>query len=459
MIVVRDVRWTTDAELCLPAWKKTKNWKSGYELVWLGKVTENQFGIVSNINQLHEIQNKQKSKLGRFCLYLTFDAQENDKTLFELAAETFGFNVPLLPNNSKPVGICEQINKPGLALTLDILPENEIRGRTTIVIPHWESLGFLRLCIESIKDTFQQEPMPEILVIDDYSRAEVWEELEHLSRILDFKCLQVKRHDHAKVADVGALLDLAIAQVSTEFICMLDADTIVLSIDFLSLPIKHLQDRNIISVGLDTNLGDSYHGNLHWGNFFDPKVRIYGLPGSFSVTNNLFRVMRTLDAQAISLAEPFSRRVKDRKTRDQIGRLIRRLDSKLLGDTKFSGVSRELIKARLLNSNWPSMPPTSDNGVNANFWMDANNIGRKINIPITSYGLLTPNDGVCIQNISSLLIHVALSTRALSDSRREIEDAGRDFYSTVEEIKKNNFNSKNLMNKLEKMSQKYPYLP
>jgi len=40
------------------------------------------------------------------------------------------------------------------------------------------------------------------------------------------------------------------------------------------------------------------------------------------------------------------------------------------------------------------MQPTGDNGVNANFWMDANNMERKINIPVISYGLLTPNDGV-----------------------------------------------------------------
>ena len=86
------------------------------------------------------------------------------------------------------------------------------------------------------------------------------------------------------------------------------------------------------------------------------------------------------------------------------------------------------------------MAPTSDNGVNANFWMDIGHIGIKVDIPITTIGFHNPLDGVRFQNISTLLVHIALSTRALSTERRKINDIGAHFNDYVREIVENEYN-------------------
>lgn len=79
------------------------------------------------------------------------------------------------------------------------------------------------------------------------------------------------------------------------------------------------------------------------------------------------------------------------------------------------------------NDRQPYLPCGCDNGVAANHFIDINRFGPKFNIPLTSYVGLTPGDGAFGQNISGLLFHFALSTRALSRERREVSDAGDAF--------------------------------
>jgi hypothetical protein len=172
------------------------------------------------------------------------------------------------------------------------------------------------------------------------------------------------------------------------------------------------------------------------------------LPGYQTITNNLFRIMLTADAKAVAKSIGFSRKAWERRFRDQCGRLLRKLDKKIFSGTRYSGFSREIIKSRILNSNYMNMPPTSDNGVNANYWMDSNCMGYKVNIPITSFGLRTPNDGVCFQNISDIFVHIALSTRALSEDRREISDAGAEFYAAVSDISSGKYSHMKLREKI-----------
>jgi len=84
-------------------------------------------------------------------------------------------------------------------------------------------------------------------------------------------------------------------------------------------------------------------------------------------------------------------------------------------------------------------------------------MGLKINIPITSYGFRTPNDGVCFQNISNYLVHIALSTRALSVERREIDNAGEQFYEAVREIVENHYEYAEMSRKVAKISLFHEY--
>lgn len=456
MIKVRDIRWSSSTELILPAWHKANNWQEGYEKLWLG-VKSSTGSIVNNSNDLFEECSNNSIVLERKCFYIPFDAIEGNTSTAIAVTSKLNCHVPLLENGATPRPLNENLKKPCLAIAIDIIPNCDAFKNTTIVIPHWESIGFLRLCINSIHLTFTNSEIPKVLVIDDKSCEVTWKKVQDLSKEFSFETVQIQRIDQQKVADVGKLLDEAIKLVSTEYICMLDADTQILSREILSYPISMLQSPNVISVGLDTNLADSYHDNQVWLKYGNIDTKRINLPGYNAITNNLYRVMRTLDSRAISAAEPFSRRVQDRTFRDQLGRIIRKFDSLLPAKLSKKGFSREIIKSRIFNSSWPSMPPTSDNGVNANYWMDKNNMGLKINIPITSYGFKTPNDGVCFQNISNYLVHIALSTRALSTERREIDDAGEQFYVAVREIVENEFEYVEMSKKIREISLFHEY--
>ncbi len=454
MIKIRDVTWTSTAELKLPAWLKTADWKSGYEMLWLGAPCS-ESNVLSDLTTIRSLKASRIERPSRQCFYIPYDAVGSTQSLAQELLDIFGVEMPLMHPGSKPRFLSKKFNKPALAITIDLVPEVSEFRNTTILIPHWESVGFLRLCIESIMKIFESNNRPKVLIIDDHSQDLVWNEVQELGYRFGIDTIQVARNDQKKVADVGKLLDAALLQVETEYVCMLDADTMILSEKFLSDPLNFLESRSNVSVGLDTNLSASYHSNRMWNRYGAFDTRVISLPNYFSVTNNLYRVMRTLDAKAVSLAEPFSRNVAERKLRDQFGRALRKLDSNFLSKTKFNGLSRELLKVRILNSRWPAMPPTSDNGVNANFWMDANNLGYKINIPITSYGMLTPRDGVCFQNISELLIHIALSTRALSQERREIDNAGEEFYEAIKDIASNEFEYSEISKRVFEISRKH----
>jgi hypothetical protein len=71
----------------------------------------------------------------------------------------------------------------------------------------------------------------------------------------------------------------------------------------------------------------------------------------------------------------------------------------------------------------------------ANHFIDVNRLGPKFNIPITGYVGATPQDGAFGQNIAHLAFHFALSTRALSRERREVEDAGPEFASWIARLR------------------------
>jgi hypothetical protein len=86
--------------------------------------------------------------------------------------------------------------------------------------------------------------------------------------------------------------------------------------------------------------------------------------------------------------------------------------------------------------------------------MDQNMMGVKWNYPITSHGIITESDGVAFQNISGLMVHIALSTRALSDTRREVESAGDDYYDAVKYIVERKDSLESRLNLVVELSQR-----
>jgi hypothetical protein len=427
---VRDVRWTTNLDMKLPAWRDAKSWEDGFVRLWMGKVETQGSEVckpetISTKDRLLELFASEITS--RIIISIPVEVTTEGGFLWELALDELEEDVPSWNTHFVPVGASKS-QGPSLYFCLDPAPQEL---SVTVLIPHWESIGFLELCLYSLR--VSEIGNPKILVCDDGSSAETWGKVESLCLEYGATAIQVARKDAKKVADVGAVLDFGLKCIDTVYVCMLDADTVVTSPDFLSKPITDLQNRYVVSVGLDTNLGGSYHPRSTWG--FDNPNEVIGLrpPGFFSITNNLYRVMRTLDALAISRSIGFSRRVSDRKLRDQLGRAFRAFATKT-GSKKFQDISKQLLNSRIINSQFPAMPPTGDNGVAANGWLDANRMGLKKNFPITSYGIMTSSDGVAFQNISNLLVHIALSTRALSETRREVDDPGAEYIQAVSDI-------------------------
>ena len=426
---IREYSWSTEHDFKKPAWRHL-SWRMGFEYLWGNDFSA---GICTNRADLElYLRSFDNSDSRRAIAYIPHDALNDKKLLWREVCDQYDLEYPSLSYKNKPVGLDDMKSAPVVAFVFDKIEKIENQPELTILIPHWESFGFLRMCLWSIRQHLSAQEIA-IVVLDDESSPATYEKIEKLCVEHSAELHKISRFNKKTVADVGLLLDLGLDFVKTKFVCMLDADTIHLSPNVYKEITPLLQKRSVVSIGLDTGLGSSYHSEKAWKRV----KRIYpydvSYPGSQTITNNLFRVMRTADANAVSKASKFSRQVEKRKLRDQSGRVLRRLAS--ISDSKtLQNRIKSLLLFRLFNSHYPSMPPTGDNGVTANYWMESNNMGRKINIPITSYGFQSPSDGICFQNISDLIVHIALSTRALSEERREIRDAGGDFYEAVRDI-------------------------
>jgi hypothetical protein len=452
---IRNYAWSKKSDFDLPAWSSSKGkWINGFEALW-GCTEPSK--LIKNVNELSQILETEPSQnLERKIVYIPHNLVAEKKLLWRQLCDQFNLDYPLMNKDDEFVALSHEYNNPVLGIVLDQAPPKNRMSQLTIMIPHWESLGFLRMCLWSISKHYKDN-MPTILVIDDLSGPDTYSGIEELQKKYPFDLVQIHRPNKSTVADVGMLLDLGLEYIKTKYVCMLDADTLHISKDAYTDALAALSNRSIVSCGLDTGLGRSYHnfGALrHFRDFYPYDV---SLPGVSTITNNLFRVMRTMDALAVARSAKFSRQVENRKLRDQLGRSIRKL-SGMTKNTQVIDLSKSLIKSRYLNSQYPSMPPTGDNGVSANHWMEENGMGLKMNLPITSYGVISSHDGICFQNIQGNLIHIALSTRALSKERREIEDAGEEFYAAIKKIAKNTFEEEQTYKEVVTLSQKFSVL-
>jgi len=449
---VRSYGWSKTSDFSLPAWSSSKGqWRNGFETLWGSDVVSKVITRSDVLQNLLKVDFHETAM--RQIIYIPHNLVNNNNLIWREFCDEFKLEYPMLDQESNFAPLNKENNFPVLAVVLDkSSAENKISD-LTIMIPHWESIGFLRLCLWSIQK-HHQDNMPKILVIDDFSSAIIYTQIEELQKIYSFELIQIQRPNKATVADVGMLLDLGLEHVKTKYVCMLDADTVHISGNTYTEALEFLTRKSVVSYGLDTGLGRSYHDLGKLKRFADFYPYDISLPGVSTVTNNLFRVMRTMDARAVARSIKFSRQVESRKIRDQFGRLLRRISTVTNNDQIIEFIKR-LNKSKFLNSQFPSMPPTGDNGVSANHWMEENRMGLKMNTPIVSYGIVSRRDGICFQNIQGKIVHIALSTRALSAERREIEDAGAEFYDAIQDIADNRFEENNAYEKVLKLSQNY----
>ena len=432
---VRDAQWSSKNSFLLPSWHGALDWKTGFRKLWLSGISKsestiNEFEIESWDAFQEFLAAAKLMNFSRCIIYVPVDAQGNRQLLWSEVLDAFDVQIPSWNVRFEPIGLTNG-NVPHLAICLD-KKSREVESQTTFLVPHWESLGFLELFLYSCRKVFAAKP-PQILVVDDGSSQATYDELLSICGFYGAEVKKLERLDKGKVADVGAVLDFGIGFIKTKYVCMIDADIVLMNAKMIENCVGILEDSSVVSIGLDTSLADEYHSNFHWGR--NKITKLYGrqLPGYLSVTNNLFRFMRTDDAKAVSQNCGFARANSERKLRDQIGRVLRRFSRQILSANK-NLIVNDLLNSKILNSRYPVMPPTCDNGVAANAWMDENMMGVKWNYPISSYGIMTEKDGVAFQNISGLLVHIALSTRALSESRREVYNAGETYYAAVKNI-------------------------
>ncbi len=326
-----------------------------------------------------------------------------------------------------------------LAFTLDAV---DTPRSVAILIPHWESYQFLNPCLQHIEKQRNGALLEKVYVLDDQSGDGSFErgkkDFAHDPRI-EFH--QIVRPNKNIDADVGLLLDEGLKLVKEQFVVMLDADTIPLSGDWISFPLWLLEKYRCSSVGYDSGLSHDYYHDAWAAPLWQPEQ---GYPPStalydnewFTITNNLYRIMRTADARVVSEGIGFTRANGSRKTLYKYLRGAHHLIMKKGGPLRriYRALFRGTPLRYAINNRYPYLPNGCDNGVAANHFIDINRLGPKFNIPVTSFIGITPSTGVFGQNIAGLLFHFALSTRALSRERREVGDAGPEYMQWVKRL-------------------------
>lgn len=435
-------------------------------------LTDNSFDYCFSISTIEEISQpikalKEMIRLAKHRVVVTIDVSDKlglaPKKLREIE-KILNYSIPNLPLNSL-TSVSPIIKEFGqstlnqykdirvLAITIDSIDKPK---SVAILIPHWESWQFLKPCLESIQKNRNEFLEEKIYVLDDASKDGSFEKARNYFK--DDKNIQFHRFErpNKKIeADVGLLLDYGLKTINEQLVVMLDSDTIALNKDWVSFPIWLIEKFGCSSVGLDTGLSTSYLPFLKSEKIWQPKGG-YEVRGGlydnqwFSCTNNLYRVMRTATAKVVSDSIGFTR-ASPKETKKIIRKIINKIDTFLKPNNFLSNVYQRIIKQKFLNvslnDRHPYLPEGCDNGVAANHFIDINYLGPKFNIPLTSYINLTPKDGAFGQNISGLLFHFALSTRALSKERREVNNPGDSFLSWANKL--NNLNDQVLKEMIE----------
>lgn len=387
-------------------------------------------------------------RVTRWKIIITLDISEHlgldIQRLVELGNK-LNFNIPTMPtdcliSNDKrlrswgihPIDEYQHIRV--LGLVIESVDDNIDCG---IIIPHWESYSFASAAIHHIRQRANQRVQYHIYLVDDNSKDGSFNKLQDkFSKDTDITLWQVQRSDVTN-ANVGHLLDNALKHIEQKYVCMIDADVFPISSHWLSFPIWLLEKYNCSSVGCDTGLSNGYLPNkmYHWQNNggYIPAFGLYDNE-NFVCINNFYRIMKTSLAQVVSEQVGFARHVP--QSRQVFYRIYRRLES----------VTRKILH----KSSSTNVLQYTDNGVQANYFLDINRLGSKFNLPLLSWVGFTPHDGVFGQNIGNLLFHFALSTRALSQARREVTDAGQQFNYYAEIIQAEGFTDDLLSELLQK---------
>lgn len=401
------------------------------------------FDYAFSISAIQEIPHmfdvlREMLRLARHRVVVTMDVSDAmgipHKRLAKLE-QFLGVCIPTLPadalNSLSPAlrqfgqqqeSYCQHIRVLGFTIDARDTPRS-----VAILIPHWESWPFLRLCVNTIKKQRNPALDERIYILDDASADGSFEQAQRAyADDPSVRLCRIERANKDYDADIGLLLDKGLELVTEQYVAAIDADVFPLSADWLAFPIWLLERYRCSAVGTDTGLSTAYvprvRGQVWWqppGGYI-PEAGLYDNEW-FTCTNNFYRIMTTATAKVVAESIGFSRRT----PRPHPTLFVRALRA------RSAGLRRRL---KLAQTSFPYLGPGCDNGVAANHFIDVNRLGPKFNLPITSYIGLTPRDGAFGQNVAGLIYHFALSTRALSRFRREVQDTGTEFAHWVERL-------------------------
>jgi hypothetical protein len=401
---------------------------------------DDSFPYVFSISAIEEMSDpiavlKEMIRLARHRIVVTMDVSDQMGISHDgiLELEKFlGVRLPTLPNDcltsvsAELTGLGQRKSEAYrhirvLGVTIDARDKPK---SVAILIPHWESWTFLRPCLEKLSAHSRPDLQEQIYVLDDASEDGSFEiACDHFADNDKIHFHRFERPNKKTEPDVGLLLDYGMDLVTEQYVAMIDADVLPLSPDWLAFPIWLIEELGCSSVGLDTGLSNAYAKRISDQTWWQPEDGYTPSAGLydnewFTCTNNLYRVMPTALARVVSENIGFTRATS--LAVEQKRKLLERI--------------RRRLGLTALNPRHPYLPGGCDNGVAANHFIDLNRLGPKFNIPLTSCIGVTPRDGAFGQNISGLLFHFALSTRALSKERREVKDVGDSFMYWVDRL-------------------------
>lgn len=260
----------------------------------------------------------------------------------------------------------------------------------TIVIPHLETLDFLRACIRWVEYQKNSKIHQEIIIVDDNSQDGSYQQIlkDYGAK---YRILQTFRRD--KTQNVGFALDLASQFINTDYVCTIDADCIPMSDQWLIKPIEKV-DSGFFFVGRNSGHDVPYMDYMK----NNPDKQ------KFIIIDNCYRVCTTANYKLIAKTCSFQLRHYDA------------IDHYLSTYTPFIG--------------------KADNGVAANYYVYT--VLKQKSYP---YGIprcigVTPTEGSFGQSIEDLLFHMALATRFLSKTRKNLNTVGAHYESYLKQIAK-----------------------
>jgi len=152
---VRSYTWSKKSDFDLPAWSASEGqWSVGFETLW-GSTEPSR--IIKNIAELREVlEEKPTQALVRRIVYIPHNLVNENKLLWRQICDEFNLDYPMIVKGDEYVAVNRENRIPMLGIVLDPATHQNKVSQLTIMIPHWESLGFLRLCLWSINKHYKK---------------------------------------------------------------------------------------------------------------------------------------------------------------------------------------------------------------------------------------------------------------------------------------------------------------